>query len=372
MNDEQKIRVLHVINDFNGGGAQRLVIEISRYSSDRFEHYALCLSSVGEMSQAAESVFREVRYVDRSKNIETFLRGRKELSKFVKDYRINVVHSHLIQSDLISALTRTAKSVRKIRTLHTSSISKNESFVTRAIWFVMRYLRNRFHALVACTDAAMALAAETRQTSTMSLVISNGVPPRAPARKDSNNYYGYFLVLARFHPVKDFPCLLRAFSIAVESGVSSKLVCAGSGVNLKNDSLVKALNSDANLRDVDLRGFVDDVNPLLEGAKFLVISSSYGEALPMVGLEALANGVPVISTDVGDCGQLVAHAALLAQPGQPESLARSLIAADKLSVEEYKKLSEESLLISNSRFSLTKTVSGYEELYLEVTGADKN
>jgi len=369
---EKKIKVLHVINDFDGGGAQRLVIEIARNSSPKFEHFALCLSGPGEMSNDAVKAFREIRYVNQKKKLATLIFGIRALSNFVTDVHINVVHSHLIQSDFLSALTNTAKATVKIRTLHTSSISKHESVMTQVIWFLMRFLRGRFDALVACTDSAMKFAVETDQKSMLSRVISNGVDPRRIKTTPSKNFGGYFLVLARFHPVKDFPNLFRAFSIAVESGVSARLICAGSGVTHENLALAEQLNADENLKRVDLKGFKENVGPLLQKAKFLVISSSYGEALPMVGLEALANGVPVIATDVGDCKNLVADNLLLARPSRPESLAGSLIAANNLNQEEYTRLSNTSLQFAKTRFSLSRTVSEYEALYLELLGDQEN
>jgi glycosyltransferase involved in cell wall biosynthesis len=76
---------------------------------------------------------------------------------------------------------------------------------------------------------------------------------------------------------------------------------------------------------VSLLGPRKDVQSLLSKTKFLVISSRWGEALPMAGLEALARGVPVITTDVGDCKDLVVDPTFLVNPGDASQLAIALL-----------------------------------------------
>ena len=43
-----------------------------------------------------------------------------------------------------------------------------------------------------------------------------------------------------------------------------------------------------------------DVGAVLSACDVVVIGSSYGEALPMVAIEAAAAGLPIVATDIGD------------------------------------------------------------------------
>jgi glycosyltransferase involved in cell wall biosynthesis len=315
------------------------------------------------MSAEAERSFSSISYLGVTGKVDTLFQGILTIRKIVRTLKIDVVHSHLIQSDLLTALTPISKSVPKIRTLHTSSLSIGESRLTKIIWFLMRYLKNNFQVLVSCTAAASKFADETRQESPVHLIVSNGIKidePRAPQEK---SFEGYFLVLARFHVVKDFPTLFKSFSIARAAGMKVKLVCAGSGLSWSNAELMDSLGSVGGVTNLDLLPFQEDVRSLLDGAKFLVISSSYGEALPMVGLEALANGVPVISTNVGDCRALVLDKRFLAAPSDAKSLADAILEASKLSKREYRRLSESSFQLAREKFSLESTVAFYEEIY---------
>ncbi len=366
------IRILHLINDFNGGGAQRLVINLASKAGSTFEHHAVCIASPGEMSDEASAAFKSVTYLGGRRTFMTLFETVFALQRQVEQLNIDIVHSHLVQSDLVSALAPLPESVRKIRTLHTSSLARSEKLLTKIAWFAMRLVRKRFDALVACTPAAMQFATLTKQTSGIHCVIPNGVITDDRPVDIKQKFDGYFLVLARFHIVKDFPTLFKAFARARNHGVSARLLMAGSGLTSDNIELISAIHDAGSPKSIELLGFQSNTNELLRGAKFLVISSSYGEALPMVGLEALASGVPVISTNVGDCRSLVVDERLLSQPSNPNSLADAISYGNSVLRAEYSKLSTASRDLAAKSFSLQKTSDAYENLYRQTVRPLRN
>jgi glycosyltransferase involved in cell wall biosynthesis len=88
---------------------------------------------------------------------------------------------------------------------------------------------------------------------------------------------------------------------------------------------ITALRAALGLEDrVVLTGERGDVAQLLAAADVFVLSSAW-EGLPLGLLEAMAQGLPVVSTEVGDvAGVLPAAAGGLVPPGQPERLADAL------------------------------------------------
>ena len=75
-------------------------------------------------------------------------------------------------------------------------------------------------------------------------------------------------------------------------------------------------------------GFIDDVSSALAQLDAMVLPSLCGEGLPMVMLEAMAAGLPVIATRVEGIPEAITHGVegLLAVPGDPDSLASEIAA----------------------------------------------
>jgi glycosyltransferase involved in cell wall biosynthesis len=97
----------------------------------------------------------------------------------------------------------------------------------------------------------------------------------------------------RFQRQKDFPTLLRAFA-RVRGGRVCRLIILGEGKGRAGlESLVRELGLSG---EVDLPGFVPNPYPLIARAALFVLSSAW-EGSPNVLTEALALGVPAVSTD---------------------------------------------------------------------------
>ena len=77
---------------------------------------------------------------------------------------------------------------------------------------------------------------------------------------------------------------------------------------------------------VDWRGFSSNVNAELERMDLFVLPSLFGEGLPMVILEAMAAGTPVIGTWVEGVPEAIRDGidGVIASPGDPEDLARAI------------------------------------------------
>lgn len=103
----------------------------------------------------------------------------------------------------------------------------------------------------------------------------------------------YVVSLGRLTEAKDFPTLLRAYATSALRG-SHHLVIVGDGQQRANlENLVRHLGLAGR---VLLTGAMDNPYRVLAGAAMHVMSSRW-EGYPNVLLEALALGIPVVSTD---------------------------------------------------------------------------
>jgi len=161
--------------------------------------------------------------------------------------------------------------------------------------------------------------------------------------------------------MKDHENLFRAVSLLAD--IRPRLVCAGADVAPDNAGLVEVLRRSAPNSSVDLLGSVGDVTALFEAADCLVIASAYGEALPMAGIEALAAGVPVVTTDVGDCSMLTISADHVVPPRDPASLAGAIREVLARTRSESSGISQYARDLYKARFTIESAATSYFEIY---------
>jgi glycosyltransferase involved in cell wall biosynthesis len=141
---------------------------------------------------------------------------------------------------------------------------------------------------------------------------------RLPAR--------YLLFVGTLEPRKNLTTLLHAYAMlrAEGRGEDLKLVVAGRMGWLYSD-IFKAVKSLALAEEVIFTGFVDDddLPDLYRGASLFVFPSLYeGFGLPI--LEAMASGVPVVTSDTASMPEVAGDAAILVDPHNPRAVAEAM------------------------------------------------
>lgn len=146
-----------------------------------------------------------------------------------------------------------------------------------------------------------------------------------PTRK--RNLAAPHIVVARnLEPLYDNTTALKAFRIVRESIPGARLTIAGSG---PERAQLEAMAKELGVADaVVFAGRVDNEHmPMLYREADLALNPSLADNMPISILEALASGVPVVSTDVGGVPFLVedGKTALLVPPCNPERMAESVL-----------------------------------------------
>lgn len=173
--------------------------------------------------------------------------------------------------------------------------------------------------------------------------------------------------VGRLQPVKDQPCLARAFvralALAPQLRSRLRLVLVGEGpLHAEIEGILQA----AGCRQLAwLPGNRTDVPEVLRGLDCFVLPSR-SEGISNAILEAMASALPVIATDVGGNGELVTpgETGVLVPAGDPEALARQIVAL-ALDPGRGRRLGEAGRLQAERRFSLAAMVDAYRQLYEE-------
>jgi glycosyltransferase involved in cell wall biosynthesis len=135
---------------------------------------------------------------------------------------------------------------------------------------------------------------------------------------------GFILFLGTIEPRKNLVRLARAYAQLRREGFDNKLVMCGSW-GWKSDDLRPEIEALGIAEDVVFTGYVPDqrVVPLINGAGVFAYPSLYeGFGLPIV--EALACGVPVVTSDRGATAEVAGSAAVLVDPTSDDAIAEGL------------------------------------------------
>jgi len=130
-------------------------------------------------------------------------------------------------------------------------------------------------------------------------------------------------IVGRLVPIKDHTTLFQAMARLQPNGSPAHLVVVGDG---EERPRLEGLAGRLGLGErIHFLGWRADLETILKELD-VVICASRNEGTPVALIEAMAAGVPVLSTDVGGVADLVAHGETgwLVPPSDPPSMARAI------------------------------------------------
>lgn len=171
---------------------------------------------------------------------------------------------------------------------------------------------------------------------------------------------------SNFRPVKRVPDTIRIFE-KVAKEIPSKLILVGDGPDRSEcERLCRELNLCEHVKFLGKQtGLVEILN-----AADLFLIPSQSESFGLAALEAMACGIPVISSSVGGLPELVKHneTGFVAEIGDISRMAK--YAVDLLSnKKKYKLFSENARKRAVEMFDKSIVIPTYEELYNKVLGS---
>lgn len=354
-----RIRICHVSMTLLTGGLERLLVEFAKHhNSQRFDLRFVSLAELGPPADELRRLGFQVETVDLPQRGK--LAALRSLRNRLRNDRVDIVHTHNTYAHFYGSVAASWAGVKTvINSQHGRGCGprKKDKLLFR--------LANLKAARVVgvSEDAAALCRGEDPWAASKTKVIWNGIDTsrfvyRGPAPSPTA------ISVARLSPEKDFPTLLHAVAIVVRSVPDFKLLMIGNGAErAKLEALTKTLGIEAN---VEFLGERSDVPELLARAGFFV-SSSKSEGISLTILEAMAVGLPVVTTRVGGNPEIVVEGQTghLVPDQNPEALAAAMLQMlDHRDM--WPAMGELGRRRVEQQFEIRTMIRQYEELYSEV------
>ncbi|HVJ67664.1 MAG TPA: glycosyltransferase [Caulifigura sp.] len=331
----KRCRVVYMVHSLGVGGLERCVVRLANgLPRDRFSPAIVSLTTLGEAAKWLEK--EDVELVAMNWKGGNNLRRVRELSRVLSGLGADVVHSQNWGTLLEASIGRRLAGVP----VHLHTEHGQDSQENIAGW--KRFVRGRLSNLAfrAATDVFVCAETNRQRVSKRTgyradrlRYVPNGVdaPAFAPGdaarlRLETGIGPDAFVVgsVARLVPVKNFPSAVEAIAQLVDRGINVHLVLVGDG---PERGVIRETSQRLGIEShVHLVGAKTDVGPWLSMFD-VYVNCSVSEAMSMGVLEAMATGLPVVATNVGDNRHLVCGAppaGLVVEPDRADELAGAI------------------------------------------------
>ena len=355
------------------GGAERVAVHIVRgLNPQRYEVAVVSIwRRVGcDLERLLDEFGARVEYLGKGKGFDG--RTYHKLHRVLRDYRPDIVHTHLhvLRYALPSLLL-----LRQMRTLHTVHNLAEREIEPRGRC-IQNYALSHGVLPVAVSDE-VALSVKQLYGVKQCRVIPNGIPtneyahPEVPrnewrAREGFGESAMLFVCVARFAPQKNHSVLLSAFAKGPASNSNAHLILVGEG-ELRQE-LQEQAKTLGLAKQIHFLGLRTDIPDVLSASDIFVLSSDY-EGNPLSVIEAMASGLPTVSTAVGGVPDLVTNGkeGLLHEAGDVAGLAGSMELLLRNSAKR-ESMGAAAARRAKENFDVSKMVRDYEHLYEEMMG----
>jgi glycosyltransferase involved in cell wall biosynthesis len=363
------VRILLLSTSMGMGGADKQLLSAAHEMRVRgHDILIVSLTALGPMGLEARTLGIRTESLEMPRGIPD-PRGMLRLVRLVREWRPDVVHSHMVHANLMARMLRIFAPVPVlVSTIH------NIYEGGRILMAGYRLTNNLAdHMTIVSQAAADRFINEGIVPKPMLTVIPNGVDTdrfqNVPdgVRQSLRATLGLagdfvWLAVGRFEIAKDYPNMLHAFAAVRRQQPAAVLLLVGGGsLQAETEALAESLGLGERVRFLGIRS---DVPELMTAADAYVMSSAW-EGMPIVLLEAAAAGLPVVATLVGGNHEVISdnETGFLVPPRDSEALGRAMLRLMQTPESERRIMGERGRDYVQRQYRLGRVVDRWEEIY---------
>lgn len=369
---QHPLTICQVLHSLQVGGAEVLAARLARQLGRSYRFVFACLDELGPLGQQLRDEGFAVLVLNRRAGLDWKCPWR--LARFLRQEGVDLVHAHQYTPFFYTLAAR--RLYRRPPLLFTEHGRHHPDYPRRK-----RMLANRL--LLEARDRVVGVGQAVRQALIHNEGIpdhrvgviyngvnlapfSNGRPDRLAVRREIGVGADDLVLLqvARLNYLKDHATALRTLARLRPERPNARLILVGEGEERNAiQELIQKLDLSANVRLLGLRS---DVNRLLAAADVFLLTS-ISEGIPLTLIEAMAAGVPVVSTDVGGVPEVLSDSqtGLLAPAGDDAALAGHVLRLMN-SPERREEIVRRARQRAKQIFSEEQMHQAYQKLYQEM------
>lgn len=365
----RRINLMLYILGLHHGGAERVVASLCRnLDAERYSVTVCWAHANGRIGEElTEQGFNVVGLPESEPGCSPYRRFLV-LRRLMQELQIDVIHTHdtgcladAVQCRLLGS------GVKIVHSFHFGNYPERQK---SHLW-MERIFSRLAHRLVAVGhEQARSIRKSLRLAHSGLLVLPNGVESidrDSGVERDSRkpeDTPGTILIgsLSTLTGQKGLFVLLDAISMLLQKGVDCQVAIAGDGpLKSELERRVQELQLDS---VVSFLGWVDDAADSFLPSLDIFCQSSLWEANSIVLLEAMAAGLPIVTTDVGESRHVVEHetGGLVVEPGNASALADAL-ARLACRPEERKEMGKRAREVYEQGYTVETMVGNYQRVY---------
>ena len=321
----RQVRVLHVIDSFDLGGAQTALLNLVRaMDRTRFTAEVAAMHGRGVFWENFAALGIPLHSLSPAKWLPLYV---PRLMQLLAQRRFDLVHCHLFGANWIAKPVAAAMGV-PVRVNHDQCNDRLRHDSAAARWIDTATNRLSTHVCAVSRSTRDFLIEQEHLPAARVSVVYNGVDTAhfAPVPRATPPKAGALIAgVGRLHPQKDFMLFLEVAAALAKEDSSVRFLIAGTGPEagaLRDQAAALGIAD-----RVTFAGHVADMRAVYRQADVLLMTSRY-EGTPLTVLEAMASGVPVVASRLDGIAEVIADGAdgFLVTPGARDEFVISVAA----------------------------------------------
>ena len=291
--------VLHVINGEYYSGAERVQDLLAQTLPEMGVQVGIACIKPGRFAEQRGSKDTPLYEIPMRGRFD--IRPAFQLARIARREGYDILHAHTPRSLMIATVAGMIAKLPIVYHVHSPAAADSTKRWSNRInslieWFCMTWVT----AVIPVSESLRQRTITAGCSPEMVHLVRNGVPARPVRPVRSKNQKEWIIgTVALFRPRKGTEILLNAMAKLHREGVPVRLRAVGPFETEEYEKTLKDRAERLGINEViDWTGFTSDVDAELAKMDLFVLPSLFGEGLPMVVIEAMAAGVPVIASNV--------------------------------------------------------------------------